>query len=775
MAQEYGPGLIEWSLQDVDLLDPAGLEYVTQAVNEQIKQVCPRSSSEIGFTHQNDFLVCEMSVPLYECLSGLDTDANEALGEGSIGLLTDAILGLTAVAITVLGTTMAPALSLALTIYSAVGDMEFLTNYGSTAGEKVFRRSTRVGLLGDFVSAGKIGPGRSYTPVLMVKHKSSDEVRMLDLKLRTLYGYVANCRDSGICNEYIGSKTVELGRLAVQPAKGYFVIPAQTVSFSVVDKSSEGIFLKGHSFELLMDTDQLFWDGGTRFEVAEFVPQFTFAAGSSSFGDLVFLDAGASVLPADGVAAYDWFYKNRRIGAGSTLIVRQSSFAELVDGQGSVRIQLQVTVGRSVETATQVVQLGESEAEEPDLPDDGDGLASGALASYRDFHVIAHDLDETENHDAACKGQLGSSVRLADWNDIVAYYNGGGSLPSFSEGLKLGVYGEALAAGELAGEYRLSANGASIWPDWQAHGLDRHYFLARHDHSRPDYFLAHADLDNHHLSLGSWYGRGGYALCYGGLGGGGGGSTGTVQTFTHSLEGDKSVSMDFVWVEPGTFMMGSPKSERSDCSWCDHEGPVHEVELSRGFWLGRYEVTQGEWEAVMGSNPSSYTGDSRRPVEQVSWNDVQEFIAKLNDAAGEAVYRLPTEAEWEYACRAGTTTRWSLGDEDGDDESLFGNYAWYSGNNSSGGTKAVGDKLPNGWGLHDMHGNVAEWVQDWYGEDYYNSSPRVDPPGPTSGSSRVFRGGYFYDLAPGLRSAFRYRYSPGVRDAYVGVRLLRIR
>ena len=316
--------------------------------------------------------------------------------------------------------------------------------------------------------------------------------------------------------------------------------------------------------------------------------------------------------------------------------------------------------------------------EEPDLPDDGDGLASGALASYRDFHVIAHDLDETENHDAACKGQLGSSVRLADWNDIVAYYNGGGSLPSFSEGLKLGVYGEALAAGELAGEYRLSANGASIWPDWQAHGLDRHYFLARHDHSRPDYFLAHADLDNHHLSLGSWYGRGGYALCYGELsGGGGGGSTGTEQTFSHSLEGDKSVSMDFVWIEPGTFMMGSPESEPG--RWVD-EGPVHEVEISEGFWLGKYEVTQGEWESVMGSNPSGYTGDARRPVEQVSWYDVQAFIAKLNDAAGSAVYRLPTEAEWEYACRAGTTTRWSLGDEDGDDESLLGNYAWYEAN-----------------------------------------------------------------------------------------------
>ena len=157
----------------------------------------------------------------------------------------------------------------------------------------------------------------------------------------------------------------------------------------------------------------------------------------------------------------------------------------------------------------------------------------------------------------------------------------------------------------------------------------------------------------------------------GDLSGGGGGSPGTVQTFSHSLGGDKSVSLDFVWIEPGTFMMGSPESEKGRSS-SSGEGPLHEVEISRGFWLGRYEVTQGEWASVMGSNPSSFEGDSRRPVETVSWYDVHEFIGRLNAAAGDSLYRLPSEAEWEYACRAGTSTRWSLGDDDGNDESLLG-------------------------------------------------------------------------------------------------------
>ena len=127
----------------------------------------------------------------------------------------------------------------------------------------------------------------------------------------------------------------------------------------------------------------------------------------------------------------------------------------------------------------------------------------------------------------------------------------------------------------------------------------------------------------------------------------------------------------------------------------DNEGPVHEVEISEGFWLGKYEVTQGEWESVMGSNPSRYKGGCSSSGGDGSWHAVQAFIDTLNAAAGSVVYRLPSEAEWEYACRAGTSTRWSLGDDDGNDESVLGNYAWYNGNNSPSGTKAVGDKSPN--------------------------------------------------------------------------------
>ena len=147
--------------------------------------------------------------------------------------------------------------------------------------------------------------------------------------------------------------------------------------------------------------------------------------------------------------------------------------------------------------------------------------------------------------------------------------------------------------------------------------------------------------------------------------GGGGGTVGQTRSF--SLPGGGE--MAFVWIEPGVFQMGSPESERSDCDWCDHEGPLHEVELSRGFWLGKYEVTQGQWEAVMGSRPWSgrdyVRSNSSHPAVYISWHDVQEFIEKLNAASGSSLYRLPSEAEWEYACRAGTQTRWSFGDDEG--------------------------------------------------------------------------------------------------------------
>ena len=234
---------------------------------------------------------------------------------------------------------------------------------------------------------------------------------------------------------------------------------------------------------------------------------------------------------------------------------------------------------------------------------------------------------------------------------------------------------------------------------------------------------------------------------------------------TFSLLG--GASMEFVWIEPGVFQMGW-NAGRSD------ERPIHEVEISRGFWLGKYEITQGQWKSVMDEEPWSgrdrVTSDSSYPAVIISWDKVHEFIDRLNAEAGEELYRLPTEAEWEYACRAGTQTRWSFGD----DESQLTDHAWYFGNNyPTEGAKAVGGRLPNPWGLYDMHGNVWEWVQDWYDEEYYDRSGRVDPRGPTSGLGRVIRGGHFGHI-DGVRSAYRHFHSPDARSYTIGVRLLRM-
>ena len=254
-------------------------------------------------------------------------------------------------------------------------------------------------------------------------------------------------------------------------------------------------------------------------------------------------------------------------------------------------------------------------------------------------------------------------------------------------------------------------------------------------------------------------------------GDGGDGLPGASQTF--SLPG--GASMDFVWIAPGVFQMGSPDTEAGRDS---DEGPVHEVEISEGFYMGMYEVTQGQWESVMGTTPWSGENyvreDSSHPAVYISWYDVHAFIGRLNDAAGDSLYRLPSEAEWEYACRAGTSTRWSFGD----DESQLTDYAWYFDNAWDVGVEyapAVGLKRPNPWGLYDMHGNVLEWVQDWYDGDYYNSSPRVDPSGPPSGEGRVNRGHAFNYDAQRVRSADRANSWSSLRHPVVGVRLLRIR
>ena len=223
-------------------------------------------------------------------------------------------------------------------------------------------------------------------------------------------------------------------------------------------------------------------------------------------------------------------------------------------------------------------------------------------------------------------------------------------------------------------------------------------------------------------------------------------------------------------------MMGSSSEEISrlvqrygenNRLYFEGEIPQHQVTISQPFYLGKYPVTQGEWEAVMGENPSRYTGDPNRPVESVSWNNVQEFIDKLNEreSGRRWRYRLPTEAEWEYACRAWMTTEYSFGD----DPSQLGEYAWYY-DNAGSTTHPVGQLKPNPWGLHDMHGNVWEWVQDWCG--LYSSDAVTDPQGPGAGEYRVLRGGSFLNLQRLVRCAYRHEFFPQDRGDRLGFRVV---
>ncbi|MDR1243336.1 MAG: formylglycine-generating enzyme family protein [Deltaproteobacteria bacterium] len=223
-----------------------------------------------------------------------------------------------------------------------------------------------------------------------------------------------------------------------------------------------------------------------------------------------------------------------------------------------------------------------------------------------------------------------------------------------------------------------------------------------------------------------------------------------------------NIGMEFVLIPAGSFTMGADKNSGDAF---DREKPQHRVTISKPFYLGKYEVTQAQWAAVMGSSPSYFKGRNN-PVEQVSWNDAQEFIKRLNRREGHNRYRLPTEAEWEYAARAGSSGAYSFGNDAGQ----LGRYAWY-GNRTSGSTHPVGRKPPNAWGLYDMHGNVWEWVQDWYGERYYSNSRGTDPGGPSSGANRVARGGSWFNPAEYCRSAFRGSRPPGIRGDSVGFRL----
>lgn len=218
-----------------------------------------------------------------------------------------------------------------------------------------------------------------------------------------------------------------------------------------------------------------------------------------------------------------------------------------------------------------------------------------------------------------------------------------------------------------------------------------------------------------------------------------------------------TIGMKFVLIPAGSFMMG----EGSE---------MHQVTISKPFYMQTTEVTEGQWQRVMGNNPSRFKdcgGDC--PVEQVSWNDAQEFIRKLNGLEGTDNYRLPTEAQWEYASRSGGKNEEWAGTSNG---SSLGSYAWYNANSGSK-THPVARKQPNGLGLFDTSGNVWEWVQDWKGNDPAGSV--TDPSGPSSGSSRVLRGGSWLDNARLCRSSRRYGYDPDLRYSSLGFRLLRTR
>ncbi len=212
--------------------------------------------------------------------------------------------------------------------------------------------------------------------------------------------------------------------------------------------------------------------------------------------------------------------------------------------------------------------------------------------------------------------------------------------------------------------------------------------------------------------------------------------------------------MEMIWCEPGSFMMGSPIAERGRFD----DEPLHPVTLTKGFWLGKYEVTQKQWQSVMGDNPSKFK-DPDRPVESVSWDDCNVFVSRVNAELG-GVARFPTEAEWEYACRAGSRDAVS-------GNGLLSDMAWYDAN-SGNETHPVGKNHPNAWGFYDMHGNVLEWCYDWFGKI---DAKATDPKGPSMGSFRVLRGGCWFFYARDCRSAYRLKRDPLLRNAIFGFRL----
>lgn len=226
------------------------------------------------------------------------------------------------------------------------------------------------------------------------------------------------------------------------------------------------------------------------------------------------------------------------------------------------------------------------------------------------------------------------------------------------------------------------------------------------------------------------------------------------EEITKDKEPINASGIELIWIPAGSFQMGSNDGEK-------YEKPVRKITFSDGFWIGKYEVTQLQWFKEMGLNPSEFDKCSGNcPVENVSWDEVQRFIAKLNGKNDGFVYGLPTEAQWEYAARAGTTGKWA-----GDLSSL----SWHK-ENSGGRTQPVGTKQPNAFGLFDMHGNVWEWCEDWYGD--YPKTPETDPKGPTKGKWRVLRGGSWKDGKDDQRSAYRGGLSPSTKYKDIGFRIV---
>ncbi|MBL8482005.1 MAG: formylglycine-generating enzyme family protein [Rhodocyclaceae bacterium] len=228
------------------------------------------------------------------------------------------------------------------------------------------------------------------------------------------------------------------------------------------------------------------------------------------------------------------------------------------------------------------------------------------------------------------------------------------------------------------------------------------------------------------------------------------------------------VEQRFRWIKPGRFLMGSPPDEAE--RWDDEV--LHQVTFTQGFWLADTACTQALWQAVMGENPSHFKDDAHNPVEQVSWDDVQAFLNKLSVAVPHFAAGLPTEAQWEYACRADTQTLFSFGANITPEQVNYDGTKPYAGGRKGKDrqkTVPVASLPPNAWGLYEMHGNVWEWCADWYGD--LSAEPAIDPAGPVEGARRVLRGGAWYYDGRYCRSACRFRFEPDDRNLNFGFRL----